>query len=132
MMMRRRLRTVEALLLICACAALIRLVPVRFLIPRLGRAEPCDPGSREPSVAMRSAIRSACARLPFQPTCLAQSLAAAAMLRRRNMPHRFHVGARMGGRFEAHAWVEAAGVVVAGEGDVETFAVLRPRGPALP
>lgn len=76
---------------------------------------------------MRGAIRSATARLPFKPTCLAQSLAATMMLRRRRTPYRFHIGARQDENFEAHAWVEAAGLVVAGEGDVGSYSVMLSR-----
>lgn len=126
-MIRRRLRTLEALVLICASATLIRLLPVRVLLPRADNAASAASRRREPAIAVRGAIRSASARLPFKPKCLAQSLAAVAMLKRRGVPHRFHLGARMGESFEAHAWVEASGVVVAGEGDVASFAVLQPR-----
>lgn len=54
--------------------------------------------------------------LPFSALCLAQALAARAMLRRRGIGNTLHVGvARPGAAaFEAHAWLEAAGVEVTG------------------
>lgn len=79
------------------------------------------------ALAVRGAIRSATARLPFKPTCLAQVLAAGTMLRLRRTPYRFHIGARQGESFEAHAWVEAAGLIVAGEGDVGSYSVMLSR-----
>jgi hypothetical protein len=125
-MIRRRLRTLEAAVQICASAVLARVVPVRWLIPRRNDSSAARAASRERATAVRGAIRSASARLPFRPKCLAQSLAAAAMLRRRGVPYRFNIGARLEKGFEAHAWVDAAGVVVAGEGDIESFTVLKP------
>jgi hypothetical protein len=67
------------------------------------------------------------ARLPFRPTCLVQSLAATSMLKRRGLAHHLHIGARMDPDFQAHAWVEAAGLIVAGEGDVGGYSVLMTR-----
>src|SRR5689334_14859741 len=106
---RRRLRTLEAAALVCANALAIRVLPVRWLLPR-------DPGEgsitapRQSALDVRGAIRSAAARLPFKPGCLTQSLAAVAMLERRGVTYRFHIGARMAESFEAHAWVESGGL----------------------
>lgn len=132
-MIRRKLRTLEALLLLLLSTAAIRLIPVRRLIgpadttPVPAPAPAATSDTRDTAMAVRGAIRSACARLPFKPTCLAQSLAASAMLRRRGTPNRLHIGARQQQDFEAHAWVEAAGLVVAGEGDVSSYSVMLSR-----
>ena len=170
-MIRRKLRTLEALLLMLFFVAAIRLLPVRYLLPAakdsgghgppyknstltpqgggeitgVGRqpladnkpdrrhgdaalqAHAGDNGARERALAIRGAIRSATARLPFKPSCLVQSLAAASMLRRRGLAHHLHIGARMDPDFQAHAWVEASGTIVAGEGDVGSYSVLLTR-----
>ena len=129
-MIRRKLRTLEALALLLLAWAALRIVPVRHLLPA-DRVIPSDSeGSRpdrDTALAVRASLRAAVARLPLKPTCLAQSLAAGWMLRRRGVPHRFHLGARVKEEFEAHAWVEAAGLVVAGEGDVASYSVMLSR-----
>ena len=123
---RRRLRTLEAAALLCANAFAIRVLPVRWLLPREPGKGPVS-APRQPALDVRGAIRSAAARLPFRASCLAQSLAAIAMLERRDAAYRFHIGARMTENFEAHAWVESGGLVVAGEGEVDTYSVLLTR-----
>lgn len=127
---RRRLRTIEALLRLCIAMAAIRLLPIRWLLPDTAdhheRADDA-PQDRNAALAVRGAIRSATARLPIKPKCLAQSLAAAAMLRSRGIAHQLRIGARNPKEFEAHAWVEAGSVVVAGEGDVDSYSVLLTR-----
>ena len=57
-------------------------------------------------------VGSASRHLPFTPNCLVQSLALLEMLRRRGINAELRVGARHeSGAFEAHAWVEFAGIV---------------------
>jgi hypothetical protein len=125
--MRRKFRTLEALILLCLWAAAIRLLPVRYLLPSAKETGGQGPPGKDTALAVRGAIRSATARLPVKPTCLVQSLAAASMLRRRGLAHHLHIGARMDPDFQAHAWVEAGGLVVAGEGDVGSYSVLLTR-----
>jgi hypothetical protein len=58
-------------------------------------------------------IGSASRHLFFTPNCLVQSLALLEMLRLRGIPAELRVGARHeSGAFEAHAWVEFAGIVL--------------------
>lgn len=130
--MRRKLRTLEALILLCGWTVAIRLLPVRLLLPSAKESGGPSTGSAGPpdkdtAVAIRGAIRSGTARLPFKPSCLVRSLAAASMLRRRGLAHHLHIGARMDPGFQAHAWVEACGMIVAGEGDIGSYSVLLTR-----
>ena len=62
------------------------------------------------------AVTAAAHRLPFRSTCLLESLAADAMLRRRGYASeiRFGVKPPSGGELAAHAWVEHEGAVVFG------------------
>lgn len=62
------------------------------------------------------AIAAAARRLPFRSTCLLESLAADAMLRRRGYASEIRFGVRppSGGQLAAHAWVEHEGAVVFG------------------
>jgi hypothetical protein len=56
---------------------------------------------------------SAARHLFFAPNCLVQSLALRAMLVRRGIDAELRIGARnKPGQFEAHAWVECAGMVL--------------------
>jgi hypothetical protein len=58
-------------------------------------------------------VGSASRHLFFTPNCLVQSLALLEMLRRRGIAGELRVGARHeSGAFEAHAWVEFAGIVL--------------------
>ncbi len=83
-------------------------------------------------------VGSASRHLFFTPNCLVQSLALLRMLRRRGIGGEIRVGARQGsGAFEAHAWVEFAGIVlndVSGEHHhftpFETAAATESRAPA--
>ena len=70
-------------------------------------------------------------RLPFDSTCLIQSLAVDAMLRRRGVPCEIRVGVRPpgGGALAAHAWVEHDGQIVFGaRSDLSEYQVLARQG----
>ncbi len=68
-------------------------------------------------------------------TCLVQSLAAHALLRRAGHHAEIHIGVRAreddaAGSLAAHAWVECDGRIVAGDvGDLPEYRVLQPAGP---
>jgi len=69
-------------------------------------------------------------RLPFRSTCLVESLAVDAMLRRRSVASEIRFGVRPpgGGALSAHAWVEHRGAVVFGaRPDMSDYAVLVPQ-----
>lgn len=132
-LLQRKLLTLEAVLRLCWMSLALRCLPVRYLLPSEEvDALPGDSADAAAARAVRGAIRSAIVRLPFTVTCLAQSLAAARMLVRRRVPHRIHIGATMERGFQAHAWVEAAGLIVAGEGETERYKVLLTRGSVEP
>jgi transglutaminase superfamily protein len=127
-MLRRKALTAEAMILLAGFVLAVRWCSVRRLLARHRgplRAA-ADQGSRVRVLAIRGAIRSATARLPFHVSCLAQSLAATAMLRRADLPYRLKIGAAIpqGKPFGAHAWVESLGITVAGEGENSDFSIL--------
>jgi Transglutaminase-like superfamily len=75
------------------------------------------------------AVTAVALRLPVRTTCLVESLAADAMLRRRGCACDLRFGVRRpqegSGRFPAHAWIEHRGVVVLGDVDgLRDYAVL--------
>jgi hypothetical protein len=57
--------------------------------------------------------------LPFKPTCLEKSLVLWWLLRRHRIPADLRIGVRkdVSGDFEAHAWVEADGVILGESGE---------------
>ncbi len=71
------------------------------------------------------AIRPGAARTPWQNTCLAQSLAGMAMLRRRGIAGTLFLGvarsADVGQAFAAHAWLCCGDNVLVGTGDESQF-----------
>ncbi len=80
------------------------------------------PGSA-PAIAMM--CEAVARRLPFEPTCLEKSLALWWLLRRHRIPASLRIGVRKDacGEFEAHAWVEADGVVLGESGEDHTLFV---------
>jgi hypothetical protein len=116
----------EACLGLIAAEARLRLLPLKRQ-GMLGLTPP--PDSRPAEVVAESseaqrvaaldvgwAVTRAAACLPVPARCLAQALAARAMLRRRGIGSIMHVGVARPDEaaFEAHAWLEAAGIEVTG------------------
>jgi Transglutaminase-like superfamily len=102
---------------------------LRRVLSRAGAIRPA-PGDRSPVPAQRVAwaVTSAARHLPFATTCLIESLAAQAMLRRRGVQCEVRVGVRpRQGRpaLAAHAWVEHDGAVLLGQiDDLSEYAAL--------
>ena len=122
---RRRLVAEACLQLACAEARL-RLVPLKRqgmqdLVPAAPCSEEARPAAGGPAARQAArdvgwAVSRIAAYFPGSAMCLAQALAARAMLRRRGVGSVLHVGVAASGaaRFQAHAWLEAAGVEVTG------------------
>jgi hypothetical protein len=112
---------VEAAMLLAVARLGIASVPfpvLRRALDRSGHIFRRRPhGESESSVARLAwAVAAVARRVPFRSTCLVESLAADAMLRRRGYASeiRFGVRAPSGGDLAAHAWVEHEGAVVFG------------------
>lgn len=71
---------------------------------------------RQAALDVGWAVTRVAAYFPHSAMCLAQAMAARAMLRRRGIGSIMHVGVGRSdaASFEAHAWLEAAGVEVTG------------------
>ncbi len=84
-----------------------------FLAEALAGASEAD---RRAALDVGWAVTRAAAYLPLPARCLAQALAARAMLRRRGIASLMRVGVARPDSvsLEAHAWLEAAGVEVTG------------------
>jgi len=122
-----RLLVAEAVLRLAMARLSLALFPFRRVVRRLGRLMSPDDararGSGEAGEAIVSAacqigwaIRAVAPSMPFKALCLQQALAAHAMLRRRGIAAPVHFGVVRDepDRFEAHAWLEVAGVEVTG------------------
>ena len=74
------------------------------------------PAERQAALDIGWAVTRIASYFPGSAMCLAQALAARAMLNRRGIASLLHVGVArsQAAPFEAHAWLEAAGVEVTG------------------
>ena len=91
---------------------------LRSLLDRLLRVDPRRrSGTPSPSVERCAwAVAAVSRRLPFRSTCLVESLAVDAMMRRRGYATEIRFGVRppKDGVLAGHAWVECDGAVVFG------------------
>ena len=117
----------RAVFVLPAVAALVRLGGVRRCQTILARLSPV--GKKSHYVEGESAealartvarmVRAASAHGPFHANCLQQSLTLWCLLRRRGIMGDLRIGTRKEeGRFEAHAWIEFAGVALNESRDV--------------
>jgi len=121
----------EAGLMLLRVRVALWIRPFGALRERLENTRPSRPASPRDGDRVGWAVEAVARRLPGA-TCLVQSLAAQALLRRRGYLPELHIGVRGRGRdaalpLEAHAWLECNGRVVAGAvDDLAEYGVLRP------
>ena len=109
-----------------------RVSALRHALDRWVRRSARMPSKAAPRDVSRVAwsVAAVSRRLPFRSTCLVESLAVDAMLRRRGVPCEIRFGVRPpeGGTLSAHAWVEHDGAVVFGaRPDLSEYSVLVPQ-----
>lgn len=109
----------EAALLIGVLRPALRVAGIRRVQRMLSALLPADvspDGARDANRCRAAAISrlvDTAARYTVTNTCLHRSLALWWLLGRRGVPSQIRMGTRrLHGRFEAHAWVECAGLVV--------------------
>lgn len=120
----------RALLLV----AIVRAAMLKLSIPRLrslakflaGTAVGLPVETRPTAERIAWAVVAAGRRVPGGENCLAQAVAAEALLTRFGYPNEFRIGARRSGNGElqAHAWLESQGQVLIGGFELETYAVM--------
>ncbi|MGH6926233.1 MAG: lasso peptide biosynthesis B2 protein [Propylenella sp.] len=124
----RRLLLAEATLQLGLARLALIVLPFRVIAARTGafaapdapavRAAPAVAGPEEQALAREIgwAVTRAARYLPFKAVCLPQALAARKMLARRGVGSVLHFGAARSAEksFDAHAWLDAAGVEVTG------------------
>jgi hypothetical protein len=116
-----------------AIMRLAALLPFRTIAGAIGLLEgqapdATDPADAEYAAQIGWAVRSAAAHAPWKSTCLMQALAAAALLRRREIGATLYLGvakeaAEPGGMI-AHAWLRCGALVLTGDSERERFTVL--------
>jgi hypothetical protein len=134
--MRDRLLLFEAAGLVGYVRVALWLLPfprLRAQVEKLGRGRSKTGKHGPPAQRVGWAVRETSRVVP-RASCLTQALAAQAMLGRRGLPARLHLGvARPDGDFEAHAWLESDGAVVVGAEERERYSPLvaweQERGP---
>lgn len=117
---------VEALLLLRRARRELDRRPFKDLQAELAaRAAKAAMRSSSPAAAASQVGDAVASAARFVPgaRCVAQSLAAQAMLVRRGVPSALQFGFRRAedGSVEGHAWLEATGRIVAGDGDLRGF-----------
>ena len=123
---------IEAVLWLAIARAAILAIPFRwttrlFALKRGVTAISPDPVMLAEARGIGQAVRTAAARTPWQSTCLAQSLAGAAMLRRRRIPAAVAMGVSRSsgaGEFTAHAWLCCGGLIITGARGHERYQVI--------
>jgi len=125
----------EAGLLLLVCRIGLWLLPYARLRRMVdGTSPPAPEPPRDFPERVSWAIGALARRLPAM-TCLVQSLAAHALLRRAGCPAELRIGVQAGARnavkpLEAHAWVECEGRIVVGDvPDLAEYSVLRASAP---
>ena len=125
--MRDRLLLFEAAGFVGYVRAALWLLPfprVRARVERLSRGPSKASEHVPPAQRVGWAVRETSRVVP-RASCLTQALAAQAMLGRRGLPARLHLGvARPDGDFEAPAWLESDGAVVVGVEEMERYSPL--------
>lgn len=115
----------------CACALLraewmVRRRPfgdtARQLSQPISSADAPEDGSRV-ALDVRGALASICRRLPWKPTCLVKAVAAHTVLGRRHVSSSLVLSVASGESItvNAHAWLEAAGIIVTGRSEMEKY-----------
>jgi len=113
-----------------AVARLSLLVPFRWLAPRLGEtmAESSEDDGREADLGQRVAwaVRVASRYTPWATRCLAEAIAAKAMLRLRGVPTTLYLGLAKdeAGNLSAHAWLRCGRRYLTGEKTMDGFTVV--------
>lgn len=125
-----RARTLEAGLLIAGGGVLKHLVPMRWWSGILGQPAQVPAGwhgmaaesvmsaeRRFGEALVAGSVRRASTRLPWEPSCLSQAIAAQVMLRRRGLAGVAVIGLRRPESdedWEAHAWLVGSSRIVTG------------------
>ena len=134
-----RLLLLEAWFYLAAARLALLIVPFGRIAPHLGRQilpGPAAETTAPPPTARRVAwsVETMSRHTPWESACLAQSIAAKYMLRRRGLPSWLFLGTKKDdrGNLAAHAWLQSGNEIVLGGGDSENFTMLSGFGEPSP
>lgn len=107
----------------------VRLLPFRWIAPRLGRHMAATPEIPlvEHEALLKSvswAVRAAARHVPFEAVCLPQAMAAKAMLARRGVDATLYLGVQRGEAMGAHAWLRVGDRIVTGRREAASHTVV--------
>ena len=118
--LRLRLRTGQAMMLLCWSTTLVGWIPFAWWRRSLGMPTDGDPFERSGEAQRLGVhVQRAAELLPFHCKCLPQAMALSWLLRRNRIAHAVVIAVRPTGHRESvdrlHAWVEVHGAVVLGD-----------------
>ena len=100
---------------------------VREICDAMSRPMRADPSGAPPSAERIAWAVAALSRVvPRADNCLVRALTTGIVLKRYGYPSELKIGVMkpVGGRFEAHAWLESDGVVVIGDFQLDRYAAM--------
>ena len=96
--------------------------------PEAGEITPLNERQIQTAKEVGRAILRAAAYTPWESACLAQSLTAQKMLKRRDIPGLFYLGVakdeKEKQKMKAHAWSQCGDLIITGGGGHEAFTVV--------
>lgn len=120
-----QLLVLEALAWLCWAKLLLRVVPFRWVTPRLGQSrlessQSVSPQERRVAVRIVWAVQGVAWYAPVRFVCLPKAIATKWMLRRRRLPSTLYIGVqrREQDRMTAHAWVRVGEEILVGGEEV--------------
>ena len=125
-----RLLLLEAAASLAAARLAVLTLPFRWLAPRLGETMASTPADEpaDPELVRRIgwAVGVASRHLPWPSRCLAEAIAAKAMLQRRAVASTLYIGLARGERadLESHAWLRCGSRILTGERASDGFEVI--------
>lgn len=128
----QRFILLEAAFTLLVALAAVRLLPFRWIAPRLGRQAvpdnqvPLSPERAQEAQSVGWAVQALSRYLPWDPRCLAQAIAAKWMLQRRGLTSTLYLGVDHGKEqwLEAHAWLSCGNEILTGEPQHERFIII--------
>ena len=122
----------EAAWILAGAQIIVRFVPFRWIVPRLGRQVEEPPAKTFSAEQLLRAqrvgwsIKTLARFLPWDAKCLAQAIAGKWMLQRRRLPSTLYLGVDRGQKdwLEAHAWLRFGTEILTGEPQHERFKVI--------
>ena len=121
-----RLLVCEAVAMLALARLIVLTVPLRYMVSWISRAPETDSCDEVLLLRVGQAVTTGARNVPWNAACLAQAIAAKAMLARRGCGSALHLGATVdtNGKLIAHAWLVSGGEVVIGAAGISGMSPL--------